>query len=682
MIKLENVTKSYTVGDQTQVVLEDLSYRFKEGVVTSILGESGCGKTTVLNLIGGIDPDFEGSLLFKDNPITDLDKYRREHVSFIFQDLNLIGNLDLVTNITIGLTNDVENKAEIALELLEQVGLKEHAEKKPNQLSGGERQRVAIARALARKSDVLLCDEPTGSLDEETKVEIMELIMEVFKDKTIIFITHDEELAYKYSHEVIGFENKKIKVLQESQKEEVIGEEKPDTDQSFNGRFEINLLSRKFRLITSSYLIVVIFAIFLFGLGIIKGLENGIDDYYIREYNVDKISLIVPRRLTHDGFYKFVDRFNEEYDNKIIGRMSGANSTLTLEGKDPEFVRLMSLSDRVKEVLEVDLIVGDYPTENNEILYSPGSARAYIYSTRCQMLENPEIEDINENPELSQCVLEIGEMSDEELLTEIQSYDISYRNEYRYNPDRVYDNELTVVGLINDSQYFSYYYDHYTRYVGDVSVSFNHNVYILEEEMNEYVFWAHLGNTGLKDTEYSIFIEEEDLDLRKEVFDEFLFYSHIIAGYDYINDEREAYFDTLQGYKVAVIGASLLLTLFGGVSVYNGIKSNIQRNRSNVGVYKSLGYTSRNIRDMFFKEGLMIASVIILFSLVVWYIITTVMDSYVVAGLDPSNVLEIQNASQLNWWALAGVVCVVVAVILGSIYNELRKINILELIRE
>ena len=151
MIRMESVTKRYTVADKEQVVLDNLSYEFKKGVKTSILGESGCGKTTVLNLIGGIDSEYEGNIYFNDELIDDFDKYRRENISFIFQDLNLINNLDLIKNITIGLTNDVLDKESLALEMLDKVGLKEHAYKKPNQLSGGERQRVAIARALSRE---------------------------------------------------------------------------------------------------------------------------------------------------------------------------------------------------------------------------------------------------------------------------------------------------------------------------------------------------------------------------------------------------------------------------------------------------------------------------------------------------------------------------------------------------
>lgn len=169
IIELKHISKSYVAQNHKEEVFKDLSFQFKRGIKTAILGSSGCGKTTLLNLIGGVDDDFEGELLFDGKVINDFDQYRRENISFIFQDLNLIEHHNLVKNITISLTNDVKNKEKKALELLEKVGLLEHADKKPRQLSGGEKQRVAIARALARDTDLLLCDEPTGALDGETK---------------------------------------------------------------------------------------------------------------------------------------------------------------------------------------------------------------------------------------------------------------------------------------------------------------------------------------------------------------------------------------------------------------------------------------------------------------------------------------------------------------------------------
>ena len=663
MIRMENVTKKFTVADKEQVVLNDLSYEFKRGLKTSILGVSGCGKTTALNLIGGIDSEYEGKIYFNNELIDDLDKYRREHVSFIFQDLNLINNLDLIKNITIGLTNDVEDKESLALEMLDKVGLKEHAYKKPNLLSGGERQRVAIARALSRESDVLLCDEPTGSLDEEIKFEIMDLIMTVFSDKTVIFITHDEEIAFKYSDEVLGFTKGKVELLKVSDKK--AGSEHTETEKSFEGRFEINLLTRKLKLFNSAYLIIIIFAIFLYGMGIVRGLEKEIDNYFIEQYKVDKIDIyIAGNGLTYDGFTRFIEGYNEEYD-AIIGSMVEFDSNLQFNNTEYGFI-LVGVSPNIEDSLTEDIVAGKYPDKANEILYSKQAAQGFLYHNECGD-SGIEVDTV--------CLDVIYSYSDSELLERISQVDISYLNVYQYNEDRFYDEDLLIVGIIDDTWGEE-------QFIHSDSLPFNRNVYMLEEEIKTYTNMVYLGNSGHKNKYYSIFIEKENLALRKEVFETFLFFSHIMAGEDNINNERFSYFDQLAGYRVVIIAGSSILTLFGAISVYNGIKTNIEKNKYNVGVYSSLGYSKKNIRDMFFKEGLIISLGILFCSLIIWYILTFIMDIYIINAIDRANFFGFESASRLNLVSFIVVTLLVNFIISVSIFWELRKIDILDLIRD
>lgn len=215
MLELKKIKKSYTTGEFTQVALKNVSLKFRKNEFVSILGASGSGKTTLLNIIGGLDRYDSGDLIinnkstknFKD---TEWDAYRNNCVGFIFQSYNLIGHISILDNIEMSLTlSGVGNKEKKrrALKALKEVGLVEHAHKKPNQLSGGQMQRVAIARALVNNPDIILADEPTGALDSNTSVQIMNLIKKIAKDKLVIMVTHNPELASKYATRVVNMQD-------------------------------------------------------------------------------------------------------------------------------------------------------------------------------------------------------------------------------------------------------------------------------------------------------------------------------------------------------------------------------------------------------------------------------------------------------------------------------------------
>lgn len=218
MLEMKNIRKTYKVGDIETKALDDVSVAFREKEFVAILGTSGSGKTTCLNIIGGLDRYDEGDLIIKGKSTKDFkanewDAYRNNTIGFVFQSYNLINHLSIVANVELGMTLSGvsgEEKRKKALEVLEQVGLKEHLHKKPNQLSGGQMQRVAIARALANDPEILLCDEPTGALDSATSIQIMDLIKEVAKDRLVIMVTHNPELAEKYADRIIRFSDGKI----------------------------------------------------------------------------------------------------------------------------------------------------------------------------------------------------------------------------------------------------------------------------------------------------------------------------------------------------------------------------------------------------------------------------------------------------------------------------------------
>jgi len=218
MLELKNIKKSYKIGDIETKALDGVSVAFRKKEFVSILGPSGSGKSTCLNVIGGLDRYDSGDLIIKGKKTKnfknkDWDAYRNNSIGFVFQNYNLIGHISVLANVELGMTlSGVKGreKKKRAIEVLEKVGLKDHIHKKPNQLSGGQMQRVAIARALVNNPEILLCDEPTGALDTATSVQIMELIKEISKDKLVIMVTHNPELANKYSDRIIEFKDGKI----------------------------------------------------------------------------------------------------------------------------------------------------------------------------------------------------------------------------------------------------------------------------------------------------------------------------------------------------------------------------------------------------------------------------------------------------------------------------------------
>lgn len=218
MLQLKNIVKDYVTGDTTVQALKGVSINFRANEFVSILGQSGCGKTTMLNIVGGLDQYTSGDLVIKGKSTKeykdrDWDTYRNHSIGFVFQSYNLIMHQSVLQNVELALTLSGVSKAERrkrAKEVLEKVGLGNQIHKKPNQMSGGQMQRVAIARALINDPEILLADEPTGALDTETSVQIMDLLKEIAEDRLVIMVTHNPELAEKYSTRIIKLLDGKV----------------------------------------------------------------------------------------------------------------------------------------------------------------------------------------------------------------------------------------------------------------------------------------------------------------------------------------------------------------------------------------------------------------------------------------------------------------------------------------
>lgn len=339
MLQLQHISKVYHTANQEFHALKDISIRFRENEFVSILGQSGSGKTTLLNIIGGLDQYTSGDLLiqgkstkqFKDR---DWDSYRNHTIGFVFQSYNLIGHQTALSNVEIAMTLSGVSKAERkkrAIEALERVGLKDHLYKKPSQMSGGQMQRIAIARALVNNPKVVLADEPTGALDSETSVQIMELLKDIAKERLVIMVTHNPELAKTYSTRIVQVLDGNI--LSDSNPYEPT-EEKTQGDIQFTKTkmnfmtalalsFN-NLLTKKGR----TFLTAFAGSIGIIGIALILALSNGVSDYVkkVQEDTLVSLPLTISEQNQSNLLATSPDLSEKPYkDNNELG----VNTVLT-----------------------------------------------------------------------------------------------------------------------------------------------------------------------------------------------------------------------------------------------------------------------------------------------------------------------------------------------------------------
>lgn len=306
MLQLKNIVKDYVSGDTTVQALKGIDITFRDSEFVSILGQSGCGKTTLLNIIGGLDQYTSGDLIINGRSTTkykdsDWDTYRNHTIGFVFQSYNLIPHQSVLSNVELALTLSGVSKAERrkrAVEVLEKVGLGDQIHKKPNQMSGGQMQRVAIARALVNNPDILLADEPTGALDSATSIQIMELLKEISKDRLIIMVTHNPELAEKYSSRIVRLLDGKVtddtmpyeptdsRVTENNKAKRV--KKKKGTSMSFLTALSLsanNLMTKKGRTLLTAFA----GSIGIIGIALILALSSGFQSY-IKRVEEDTLS--------------------------------------------------------------------------------------------------------------------------------------------------------------------------------------------------------------------------------------------------------------------------------------------------------------------------------------------------------------------------------------------------------
>ena len=375
MLKLKNIKKDYKTGDFVQHALKGVDLTFRENEFVAVLGPSGSGKTTLLNIIGGLDRYDSGDLIidgkstkkFKDK---DWDAYRNHAIGFVFQSYNLIGHISVLENVEMGMTLSGVSSAERrkkALSLLEKVGLKEHAHKRPNQLSGGQMQRVAIARALANDPKIILADEPTGALDSKTSTQIMDLIKEISKDKLVIMVTHNAELAESYATRIVKMKDG-----------ELLSDSKPyDSDES-KGNLNIkktamsfwtalklsfgNIRTKKGRTILTAFAS----SICIIGIALILSLSNGFN-IEVENFEQDSLSQS-PIIITNQTVQMDEDTLNE---------LRGDNSTVEYPS-DKEVYAQNNIADTI---IHSNKITSDYIDYLDKLNKDDISGISYVKGT-------------------------------------------------------------------------------------------------------------------------------------------------------------------------------------------------------------------------------------------------------------------------------------------------------------
>jgi putative ABC transport system permease protein len=411
MLELKNIKKDYEMGEEKVHALKGINLKFRNSEFVSILGSSGCGKTTLLNIIGGLDKYTSGDLIVnsestKDFKDSDWDYYRNYSVGFVFQSYNLIPHQTVLSNVEMALTisgYSKEEKRKKAIKALKDVGLSDHINKKPNQLSGGQMQRVAIARAIVNDPDIILADEPTGALDTETSIQIMNLLKKISKDKLIIMVTHNPELAEKYSTRIVKLVDGKVTSDTNPVKENEKVKTKKDfklknkkTQMSFKTAFGLslnNLMTKKGR----TFLTAFAGSVGIIGIALILSLSSGMQNYInkveedtlssypitIENESIDMSSLMETMMNEKDN--------NEDYDdNKVHSKniMFDMISSLSNQSKSNNLTKFKEYLENEDSTIKDNSNAIKYSYDLNLNLYKMNDDGTYFQTNPNQVMSS------------------------------------------------------------------------------------------------------------------------------------------------------------------------------------------------------------------------------------------------------------------------------------------------------
>lgn len=442
MLELKKITKIYETGSFKQTALNDITINFRKNEFVSILGPSGSGKTTLLNIIGGLDKYTSGDLIINELPTkkfndSDWDTFRNHRVGFVFQSYNLISHQTILSNVELALTLSGVPKTERtkrAKKALEQVGLKDHVDKLPNQLSGGQMQRVAIARALVNDPEILLADEPTGALDTETSKEIMKLLKDVSKKKLVIMVTHNQELAEKYSTRIISIKDGKIindtnaydGKINTKQDKETIKTKTKKTSMSFKTALSLsfnNLLTKKGRTILTAFA----GSIGIIGISLILSLSTGVNNYIARvqEDTLTSYPLSI-ESATADMSTMLTDLANQNKREKHQDKLIYSNDIMS------SMVESMSSQIKTNNLTEFK----KYLEENSDELDKYANDIKYTYNLDLQIYKKDTDKITKLNPS-----------------TVFQSFGFNYQQEtFPMNSNQYMENRMNVFNELSENK--------------------------------------------------------------------------------------------------------------------------------------------------------------------------------------------------------------------------------------
>ena len=497
MLELKKITKKYLSGTNSVSALKGIDLKFRKTEFVSILGPSGCGKTTLLNIIGGLDQYTTGDLIingkstknFKDK---DWDTYRNHSIGFVFQNYNLIPHQTVLANVELALTLAGINKTERrkrAIKALKDVGLEDQIHKKPNQMSGGQMQRVAIARALVGNPDILLADEPTGALDTKTSVQIMELLKEISKTKLVIMVTHNPDLAEKYSTRIIKLldgqvtdDSKPYDGIEEKNKQAKTGK----TNMSFLTALSLslnNLLTKKGRTILTAFA----GSIGIIGIALILSLSSGMQNY-INRVEEDTLSSypITLQETTMDtgellnAAMDSTTTYENHNDNKIHS-MNITNDMLSLMGSGAKSNNLEAFKS--------------YIDKNSNKFNEYANAIEYSYNLDLNIYKENEDGYTLVNPDQIMDKLGFGQMNEISNMfsSGISSYNafsemLDNRNlieeQYDVLAGHLPENYNEVVLVVNKDNYISDYTLYSIGLLDSEELVANYNALINGEEIN------------------------------------------------------------------------------------------------------------------------------------------------------------------------------------------------------
>ena len=541
MLKLKNITKNYEAGGEKVQALKGISIEFRRSEFVSILGQSGCGKTTLLNIIGGLDRYTDGDLVingkstkeFKDK---DWDSYRNHSVGFVFQNYNLIPHQTVLSNVELALTLSGVSKKERkekAIKALQDVGLGEQINKKPNQLSGGQMQRVAIARALVNDPDIILADEPTGALDTKTSVQIMEILKSISKEKLIIMVTHNPDLAEKYSTRIVKIldgqitDDTKPFTEEDSQNEKDAVAKEGRTSMKFLTALKLslnNLLTKKGRTILTSFA----GSIGIIGIALILAISTGVQNYInkVEEDTLSSYPLTIEEATIDissmmESMMGAATEGEEEREDGKVYSQDIMNDMISALSSKIETNNLEELKKYIEE-------------ENNEIAQN-ATAIQYNYNLNLNLYkENGENAPIRVNPSTVMDALGMGEMLEAQASSSMMGSSMTTNTDVWIE---MLDNEELL-------------HEQYDLVAGNWPTAYNEVVLIIGEnnEISDYTLYA----LGLKDqnelkakweavqkgetveeTEQTVYTYEELLNLKYK----------LILNSDYYSNENGVWLD-------------------------------------------------------------------------------------------------------------------------------------------